>query len=62
MHFKKNHERYRHKTLGLTSGAVTTREITEAYERAAGRPMPTIPAILGRLLMRLNAQSRGMYD
>ncbi len=35
-------------------------EITESYRRAMNKPMPSLPATVGRLLIRMNAASRDM--
>jgi hypothetical protein len=53
-----NHHRYLHKVLGLTSEALTTRQIIAAYQRGTGKPMPTIPAIFARVLLRWNADAQ----
>ncbi|KAK1831531.1 hypothetical protein QBC39DRAFT_92973 [Podospora conica] len=57
-----DHQRYLHKTIGLTSGPLTMDEIKAAYQRGTGKPMPTIPvpAFVVRLLLWLNAASRGV--
>jgi len=55
-----DHERYLHKTIGLTSGPLTMREIMDAYQRGTGKPMPSIPAFVARPLLRWNAASRGV--
>ncbi|KAH8882008.1 NAD(P)-binding protein [Thozetella sp. PMI_491] len=58
----KNHERYLHKILTLTSGCVTMSEITQSYERAMKKPMPAVPGILGRLLLWMNSATRNMHE
>jgi len=56
-----NHKPYLHKVLGLTSEQLTPKEIVDAYRRGVGKPMPTFPAALSKLLLWLNADARGMY-
>ncbi|KAK3339817.1 hypothetical protein B0T25DRAFT_574706 [Lasiosphaeria hispida] len=53
-----NHEPYVHRILGLTSGAVTMQEICDSYKRVAGKPIPSIPGFLGRLLLSMNSSTR----
>lgn len=55
-----DHERYLHRTIGLTSGPLTMDEITDAYQRGTGKPMKGIPGFLAEPLLRYNAASRGV--
>ncbi|KAJ6445283.1 hypothetical protein O9K51_00042 [Purpureocillium lavendulum] len=50
-----NHARYIHKTLSVTSGAVTMSEIKADYTRATNRTMPSAPAAIIKALARINA-------
>lgn len=54
------HERYLHKTIGLTSGPLTMGQIMDAYQRGTGKRMKGIPGFLAEPLLRHNAASRGM--
>ncbi|KAJ9138337.1 Peptide hydrolase [Pleurostoma richardsiae] len=47
-------ERYLHKVLCATSGPVTTPQIMSSYKRATGKPMPSIPGVLAKTLIRMN--------
>jgi len=51
---KQNHKRYLHKILSVTSGPVTTKEIMESYQRAIGKPMPTVPGFMVKALYKIN--------
>ncbi|KAK3681045.1 hypothetical protein B0T22DRAFT_310218 [Podospora appendiculata] len=53
-----NHEKYIRKILCLTSGSVTIREVIASHQRATGKPMPAVPAFLGKLLLRINRASQ----
>ncbi|KAK5655860.1 hypothetical protein OQA88_5399 [Cercophora sp. LCS_1] len=53
-----NHELYLHKTVGLSSETLTTKQIMESFKRGTGKSMPTVPALLARLLLKLNADAR----
>lgn len=55
-----DHERYLHKTIGLTSGPLTMGQIMDAYQRGTGKRMKSIPGFLAEPLLRHNAASRGM--
>ncbi|KAK3334180.1 hypothetical protein B0T19DRAFT_440872 [Cercophora scortea] len=55
-----NHEKYLRKILCLTSGPVTIREVIAAHQRATGKPMPAVPALLGKLLLRINKASQNI--
>ncbi|KAK1755480.1 NAD(P)-binding protein [Echria macrotheca] len=57
-----NPEPYIHKTIGLTSEAVTPIEIAESYQRATGTTMSRIPLFVGRLLLWLNADARVVLE
>jgi len=35
-------------------------DITESYQRAIGKPMPRVPAILGILLLKINSGAQKM--
>jgi len=52
--YEQNHPRYLHKTLSISSGAVTMDEIASAHERATGKPIPTVPTVLGKFLLKAN--------
>ncbi|KAM7218323.1 hypothetical protein V8F06_006246 [Rhypophila decipiens] len=50
--------RFLHKTLAITSGTVTMRDVMAAHQRATGKPIPAIPAAVAKLLIKMNAGTR----
>lgn len=54
----RDHERFLHKIVSVTSGVVTMTEIIESYKRATNKSMPAVPAVLGKTLLRMNSGSR----
>lgn len=55
------HEKYLHKTLAITSEAATMEHISESYKRATGRPIPAVPALVGKALVKFNAALQNVY-
>ncbi|KAK4206895.1 hypothetical protein QBC37DRAFT_107373 [Rhypophila decipiens] len=54
----RDHTRFLHKTLAITSGTVTMRDVMAAHQRATGKPIPAIPAAVAKLLIKMNAGTR----
>ncbi|KAM7195421.1 hypothetical protein V8F33_006762, partial [Rhypophila sp. PSN 637] len=54
----RDHTRFLHKTLAITSGIVTMRDVMAAHQRATGKPIPAIPAAVAKLLIKMNAGTR----
>ncbi|KAK1255370.1 hypothetical protein MKX08_009365 [Trichoderma sp. CBMAI-0020] len=50
-----NHERYTHKTVTVAGGSYTMDEIKKAYKEVMGKTMPSVPAILAWLALKLSA-------
>lgn len=55
------HDKYLHKTLAITSEAATMEHISESYKRATGLPIPAIPALAGKALVKFNAALQDVY-
>ncbi|KAK4224225.1 hypothetical protein QBC38DRAFT_485910 [Podospora fimiseda] len=49
-----NHQPYIYKFFNVTSGPVTMQEIMHAHQRATGKPMPAVPAVVAWLIRRMN--------
>ncbi|KAL1864543.1 hypothetical protein Daus18300_007558 [Diaporthe australafricana] len=56
-----HHDQYLHKALAITSEVVTMEEISESYKRGTGEPIPAAPALVGRVLLKLNAAVQNVY-
>ncbi|KAM0249500.1 hypothetical protein ACHAQJ_009048 [Trichoderma viride] len=50
-----NHERYNHKTVSITGGALSMNEIKTTYKDIVGKQMPSVPAVLAWLILKLSA-------
>ncbi|KAL7926139.1 hypothetical protein ACQKWADRAFT_281865 [Trichoderma austrokoningii] len=50
-----NHERYAHKTMTVAGGSYTMAQVKEAYKDAMGKTMPSVPAILAWLALKLSS-------
>lgn len=50
-----NHERYTYKTVTVAGGSYTMDEVKKAYKEVMGKNMPSFPAILAWLALKLSA-------
>ncbi|KAG6368887.1 hypothetical protein INS49_003105 [Diaporthe citri] len=55
------HDKHLHKTLAITSEAATMEHISESYKRATGRPIPAVPILVGKSLVKINAALQDVY-
>lgn len=58
---KQQHDKYLHRELAITSEAATMDQISESYQRATGRPIPAVPALAGKALVKFNAALQNVY-
>ncbi|EIW87063.1 NAD(P)-binding protein [Coniophora puteana RWD-64-598 SS2] len=57
-----NHEAFVHKELAVVGETATMPQQEEAYQRATGRSMPSIPNPLAKMLISVNKATKGLID
>ncbi|KAG8160086.1 hypothetical protein KVR01_010723 [Diaporthe batatas] len=58
----RQHEKYMHKTLTLSSEAATMEQISESYKKATGRQIPAAPTLAGKALVKFNSALQNLVD
>ncbi|CCM00285.1 uncharacterized protein FIBRA_02315 [Fibroporia radiculosa] len=55
-------DKYQHKELVVIGEVASMSEQNEAYKRATGRPLPSIPNIFARILVAINKSTKDLVD
>ncbi|CZT45187.1 uncharacterized protein RSE6_05475 [Rhynchosporium secalis] len=58
----RDHEKYRSKFLLVIAEFVTMDQMYASYQRAKGKPMPSIPWVFGKLLLKFNKATQELME
>ncbi|KAL2073586.1 hypothetical protein VTL71DRAFT_10912 [Oculimacula yallundae] len=58
----RDHEKYRSKILLVIAEYVTMNQMYASYQQAKGKPMPSVPGMFGKLLLKFNKATQELIE